>query len=615
MRLLKATKHILSSLFAPVRNNAVFFVMMYILGVMCAWLTLPDTRNAHIYEHLHTELFVDLYILCAILAILPRIVRRVIRGILYIILYATALADVFCFVKFGSTLNPSMLLLADETNGREVSEFINSYLSADIIFSPAGWILLLILLHLVKILVLFIIKRLPRRRRFVIDGISQATKKMMDKAQPVLGVVCAAWFVYSLTACWNNKKLTHDLMTQPTVGAIEHKLTEPEQANLYIPISRLAFSVYANSLASQQITQLIEAANDVKVDSCTYRSPTIVLIFGESFSKHHSAQYGYFMPTTPHQIAMEKSYNLVKFNDVVSPHNLTSFVFKDLFSMKASGMPGEWCDYPLFPEVFRKAGYHVTFLTNQFLPQAKGAVYDFSGGFFLNNPVLSKAQFDTRNTSLHAFDEGLLRDYEQLKGENTNHNLIIFHLVGQHVNYKSRSPKDRKRFTADDYATSRPELSKRKRQILADYDNATLYNDSIVYAICQQFKNQDAIVIYVPDHGEECYEGNRDFFCRNHSAQIDYDLARYEFEIPFWIWCSDKYKENRYDVFRQIWQARNRKFITDALPNLLLYLGGISAPNNPDKYNLLSPQYDENRPRLLKGTTDYDKLKPKNEQK
>ena len=45
------------------------------------------------------------------------------------------------------------------------------------------------------------------------------------------------------------------------------------------------------------------------------------------------------------------------------------------------GDKGDWCDYPLFPEIFRKAGYHVTFMTNQFLPQAKEAVYDFSGGF------------------------------------------------------------------------------------------------------------------------------------------------------------------------------------------------------------------------------------------
>ena len=73
--------------------------------------------------------------------------------------------------------------------------------------------------------------------------------------------------------------------------------------------------------------------------------------------------------------------------------------------MHVVGQKGEWCDYPLFPQLFRKAGYHVSFITNQFLPQAKEAVYDFSGGFFLNNKELSKSMFDTRNTRLHTYDE------------------------------------------------------------------------------------------------------------------------------------------------------------------------------------------------------------------
>ena len=49
--------------------------------------------------------------------------------------------------------------------------------------------------------------------------------------------------------------------------------------------------------------------------------------------------------------------------------------------------------------------------------------------------------------------------------------------------------------------------------------------------------------------------------------------------------------------------------MTDALPHLLLYLAGISTPDYHPEYNLISPQYDEMRPRILKGYCDYDKLK------
>ena len=37
-------------------------------------------------------------------------------------------------------------------------------------------------------------------------------------------------------------------------------------------------------------------------------------------------------------------------------------------------------------------------------------------------------------------------------------------------------------------------------------------------------------------------------------------------------------------------------------------LAGISAPCYEPRYDLLSPDYDETRPRLLKGVTDYDRL-------
>ena len=112
----------------------------------------------------------------------------------------------------------------------------------------------------------------------------------------------------------------------------------------------------------------------------------------------------------------------------------------------------------------------------------------------------------------------------------------------------------------------------------------------------------------MPDHGEECYEGNRGFICRNHSAAIDYDLARYEFEIPFWIFCTHKYAAKHPDVFQEIIDAKNRRFMTDALPHMLLYLAGIHTKDYHAEYNLLCPEYNENRPRRLKNMTDYDKL-------
>ena len=599
--------------FTPILRNANFFIFMYILGVVSAVVTKP--RWGVLYDNLFLELFVDIYVVCTLLTLIPKKIRFWVRGALYLILYITTIADTYCFVNFGSTLNPSMLMLVGETNSDEASNFLSACFSPTVLFSSVGWILLLMLIQL---LVALFRKPIIKFNAFLITCFELLAQKKgfafipkVSKATPyaltILGIIL---FIVGAFTSWHNKMATFKLLSGKTIGEVEHTLTEKDHANLYIPVNRLVFSIYANKLASKQITQLIKAADEVKVDSCSFRSPNIVLIIGESFGKQHSQQYGYFMDTTPRQVLLEKSRKLTKFTDVVTCWNLTSFVFKNVFSTHVVGEKGEWCDYPLFPELFRKAGYHVTFITNEFLPQAKEAVYDFSGGFFLNNPQLSKLQFDSRNTELHPLDDGLLADYDnKLKNELGENNLIIFHLMGQHVDYKTRYRKEQGRFWASSYEEKRPELTDKQRKMLSHYDNATLYNDSIVAQIVKRFANDNAIVIYMPDHGEECYEGNRGFICRNHSAAIDWPLAHYEFEIPFWIYCSQKYIKKHRDIYRQIRAAKDRRYMTDALPHLLLYLAGIETPTYNAKYNILSPDYDEMRPRILKGSADYDKLR------
>ena len=601
----------------PLLKNGVFFFAMYALGILCAYLTLPDNKGQDVYDNLWLELFLDVYFACAVLTVIPAKVRCWVRLALYVVLYGVALTDVFCFWKFGSVISPSMLMLVGETDSREAGEFLSTYLSLDVLSSPVAWIMLLFILHSLVDL------RKPLCRLLKVDyaklqarfhfGFLRFFHRYM--LYPECGMLVLALLAWSVVTSWGNKRGMARLMTADTIGSIEHILTEPDHGEFYLPIYRLAFSVYSNHLASQQVDKCVAASKRVVVDSCSFRSPTIVLIIGESYSKAHCQLYGYPQKDTPRQRRLERGGWLTKFNDVVSCWNLTSFVFKNVLSMHVVGEKGEWCDYPLFPELFRKAGYQVTFLTNQFLLAAGQAVYDFSGGFFLNDPVLSKAQFDLRNTSLHRFDEGLLSDYDNFLNEGKinlkGNNLIIFHLIGQHVSYNTRYPKDRAKWHADDYKELRPDIAgdHYRRRMIAAYDNACLYNDSIVTQIVKRFEDKDAIVVYMPDHGEEIFEPGRDIICRNHSATVDWPLAHYEFEVPFWIWCSRKYAHREPEVFKAIKDAKNRRFMTDALPHMMVWLAGISSKDYNDKYNLLSPNYDESRPRVLKNSVDYDKLR------
>ena len=593
-------------LFSPIQKNGAFFFFMFLLGYLCTQLEIMPyylrDRGAKPYELSVPELFLDIYAVCLVLTLLPRKLRLFVKALLYIFLYGVAVVDVYCYERFESTLTPTMLMLVGETTAQEAQEFLSGYLSWDVVTSSVGWILLLALVHLLWTCLRGAFCR--GRKRLILPEFQPA---LITGLKAVAGAVIA-WCLYdAYTLTKDNKVAMGRLFSYDTIGQVEHELTKKDQAKLYIPPYRLVFSIYANRLASRQIVQLEAASAKVQIDSCSFRVPEIVLVIGESYNKHHSQLYGYNKPTTPLQLQMAADSSLVAFSDVVASWNLTSFVFKHMMSLWTVGDRGEWCDEPLFPEVFRKAGYQVTFLTNQFQPKAKEAVYDFSGGFFLNDPEFSKRQFDVRNAQTYRFDESLLKAFDGLKNKPEKGRLTILHLMGSHVDYRARYPQSRQYFKPAMY--NRPELSDKQRRILSEYDNSLRYNDSIVWAVTQRFIDKDAVVIYVPDHAEEIFDGKPYMYGRMHGANIDYRLARNEMEIPFWIWGSPLYIERHPYGWKAIRAAKDRPMMTDALPHLLLYLAGIATPLYRPELNIITPEYNTRRPRILKGQTDYNTLK------
>ena len=593
------------------------FLFLYLVGIMSSILTVPPYKTAHMYQWAPYELFADVYIIATIWLLIKGLLYkegattigrkicnwgyRLLLAVFYVAVYVLYIADMFCFVKFGSTLNPSMLLLIGETTGNEAGEFLQSYVTPDIIFSEIGAIALVPLLHAIVAGCWSHLSHLSHLPHF--------------PYKPIFGTAVALAVGVCLYLTYPNKQMFLHTMSLETIGKVEHSLAYRPHTELYQPPMRLAFSIRCNQLIGQQLGRLRATIGNVEVDSCSVKSPEIVLIIGESFNKRHAQLYGYEKANMPNQVRMEKEGRLTKFDDVVAPWNLTSFVFKLFMTTYCVGDKGEWCDYPLFCEIFRKAGYNVNFLTNQFQTKAKQEVYDFSGGFFINDEELSSVQFDHRNNRLHVFDEGLLKDYDAMadmqrsKEIDSTKQLHIFHLMGMHVTYRIRCPNRMKKWGVGEYPDD-TDIPPKKRKILADYDNSVWYNDSIVNQIVERFKNDDAIIIYLPDHGEEVFgPGARHFFGRMHDAVINKRLADEEFRIPMWIYATPLYARNHPDVVAAIKAAAPKKYMTDALSHLLMGLAGIHTKYYKPQYDILSPQYDESRRRLLKNNTDYDTLK------
>ena len=189
----------LTVLTLPIRKNPGFFSFMYVLGVVCAWLTLPKTPKAHVYENLYLELFFDLYLLCAILTLIPHVVRRWVKVFLAVLLFVVAVADVYCYTKFGSTLNPTMLMLVGETNPREAGEFLSTFLTWEMLWSVVG------ILFILPVVFFFVVWLLRKKGKPLL---SRADKILQSPFHPILSLIVLVLLIYAGVQSWPNKEAT-----------------------------------------------------------------------------------------------------------------------------------------------------------------------------------------------------------------------------------------------------------------------------------------------------------------------------------------------------------------------------------------------------------------------
>lgn len=588
---MKPGRHILKRLMAlfykPLQMHGHFFVWMYLLGVTCIMLINAFGKHRAVFE-----LFLDLYILTALLTMLPKKVSKGLEVLLTVVFYLLAIIDVFCNWRFGSPMGPAFVFNCLQTDGREAFEAFSTFLTWRFLLSPVMVILLLATIQVMTFHRRFSIKTLHTTKTWLI------TKTWLGS---IIGLILILCLGMSTT---NKQFLFHNYFVANDALEMEYAHQLPYTTGFYLPIYRFMEGLKAWSIHQNQVKKLVQRVELTNVDSCSFRSPCIVLIIGESYNRHHAQLYGYPLPTTPWQSKAAKDSSLTCFTDVVAPFHQTSEVFKTLFSLYAYGEQRPWNDYSLFPALFRKAGYNVCLMTNQFVKHPQQDIWDFSGGSILNDKSLSAAQFSHRNTMMHKFDEGLLEDYDSLKQYRTGKDLIIFHLLGQHFDYSLRFPKEKAVFSPHDY--HRPELSQEELEKLVAYDNATYYNDQLLEKIVHRFSQEEAIIIYVPDHGELMFDGSKTF---GRSFEVTTPNEVYQqFEIPFWIWMSNSYREKHPEIVREVKDARKKPFMTDNLDQMLLYLGGIYCQDYRQADNPLSPNYNCSRPRLLMGKMDYDRV-------
>ena len=518
---------------------------------------------------------------CWLLSLLAGLLNKIKLGfVVTVLVVAILFSELLTVFFYHSNFTIYVVLLLFETNVGESTEFIHAALA-----HPGSWYAVTItILTGVAACYLARYSRKPFKYKKALA--------FMAFALVVWSGIRQVSAYYKLFRCFSSASTTvcNDTRYIP---------------HLNTPFVRLAYGAAFNIAASAELDVLEATVAATTVDSCSYRCPLIVLVIGESFNKHHTPLYEKdYLPTTPLLMQQQEKGNLVVYTDAVAPFNFTSNAFKYMFSTWDEESGDEWTGHTLFPAVFKKAGYCVDFYTNQFA-MAQTDMWDFAGGTIFNHHGLSELQFTHRNPDIFDYDGELLHELPPTDSLTAHPTLLIVHLRGQHVKYDNRYPQAYAKFTPNDEKT--PFGGQTGREIAAHYDNATLYNDAVVNTVFEMLKNTDGIGIYLSDHGEEVYDW-RDKYERTNERTITPEIARYQYEIPLMFYMSDSFKEHHSDVAEAVKTSADRPFISSDLCHLLFYLGGISIPDYQEKRNILSPQYDKTRKRIIGSSTDYDKL-------
>lgn len=496
--------------------------------------------------------------------------KKLIKALFYTIAVSLLCIDVFLFISTHAIISTNSFLLLSETNLEEARGFLLTYL-----YSLSG--LLTLFLFVGLLLLCYFVEKLGTR--WIIYY-----KHLPDKMQQcglfilicfLLGGLFSFRYYYYLFQCdtieetdeWSNRSMQNaDQITNIVFCIYDLKLAG----------GVLTKAESQTKLVKQSLPQLIWPEDSLDV----------ILVIGESYSKKHSSIYGYPLKTNPYLEHELQEGRLFAFTDVVSPFIFTSEAVRNMFSTNSIGDCEKWYDYPCFPSIFRQAGYKVLFWDNQ-LDASSAAPYDFTLNAYIHSSVIATQSYDVQHPSVSMYDGDLVADYRHycLEHQVGNPTFTIFHLQGQHFSTEERYPQtpEFQHFTVDSIHRSEEWMTAEKKQEIAHYDNCTLYNDYVLDRIISIFRDRCSVLVYLSDHGEDVYDTGD-----NLGRRVD---SRQSYEIPFMVWCSDKYKKQHGDIVNSIKNSVDQPLMSDNLCHLLMRLGGVKSIYYHENRDVLSPQY------------------------
>lgn len=527
------------------------------------------------------------WIVCLVAALAGDRWGKAVHGVCHVLVASYAVSTLFLAALFHRHWDAYTLTFVVETNGREASEFLSTYLTSWQTWAITVLTVVFFALEWWAARLVGRMRMMPQRRLWRVALVA------------VLALTMGNAVFFTTDADRN-----YDLVARMHSPVKRNALWTLWQSVVQYADSRTEFERCA---AVQRAYRERVVADEAEAD--------LVVIVGESFSRHMSNLYDGKYDTNPllRRRLLSGHGRLVLFDNVIASDNGTTQNFKYFMSTASVADSGvAWCDHPLFPAVVRRSGYNVTFYSNQFVANDNLGQWDASMGFF-NHPGIEPYLFDHRNSTKYPYDMELVADFAARRQMlmRPHRNLCIFHLYGQHVNFSERYPSAFARFSAADVSPrysmcpSHGNLDDKQRADIATYLNATAYNDMVVDSIMGMFDSRDAIVVYFSDHGEEVHNFRRQYGRTDLAADTEQAL-HCQLDVPFMIYMTPRYVTLHPELARSIAAAAHRPFMTDDLPHVLFNLLGIHTRLYRPERSVINARYRQPARRRLQNGRWYE---------
>lgn len=459
------------------------------------------------------------------------LLKAVYAAVLIILHNVVGIVDYFLLYYFGTVINHVVLDAVLLTNIGEASGFVMTYITPLII------VVFLLVVIIVNIVAYVISCSLSRIRKMV-WGIH-----LIAVMSIVLILINSIAFML-----FNKKIMTNTLM---------------HHAVLRLSIE---YFFYDHNI---RMDALVRVCREVTAVSNYEKPMKMVVVIGESHSVYHTSLYGYKKQTYPIMSDREKKGELFVMQNAVSLYDVTSQTMWSVFSLDSLGNAP--CDTPLFPAVFKAAGYRTYLFDNEYLKD--------ESDHMMTNSALSDEIYDYRNSHYYEFDGEMVDDIHIADDSLA---LYIIHLSGHHFDYYQRYPESFAKYTINDYNSSH---TNDQKKTIAAYDNACLYNDYVVDRIIRKFEKDNAVVVYFSDHGEEVFDLNN--FCGHMTSRNSPDPS-YQLRVPLWVWLSESFRNQHPDVVQRLQQSRELHIKTDDISHFLIDIAKIETPSYNNKRSFIT---------------------------